>query len=80
MYSHLRIEWTRRLSQRSPVTVHLEAEIDSLFWPRLRIQVILLWFEAFCFHIDGVRTGFSCGKLNRPVIGTRARRSPVSLF
>src|ERR1700676_2427326 len=56
----------------------LESEIDSLLLAQgSGYSVILLWFEAFCFHLDGVRTGFQLRKVESArVICTRA--SPQS--
>src|ERR1700681_4306887 len=56
----------------------LESEIDSLLLAQgSGYSVILLWFEAFCFHLDGVRTGFQLRKVESArVIGTRV--SPQS--
>src|ERR1700688_4221253 len=56
----------------------LESEVDSLLLAQgSGYSHILLWFEAFCFHLDGVRTGFQLRKVESArVIGTRV--SPQS--
>src|ERR1700676_1489207 len=56
----------------------LESEIDSLLLAQGGgYSHILLWFKAFCFHLDGVRTGFQLRKVESArAIGTRA--SPQS--
>src|ERR1700676_279114 len=57
---------------------NLESEIDSLLLAQgSGYSVILLWFEAFYFHLDGVRAGFQLRKAESArAIGTRA--SPQS--
>src|SRR6202166_5329330 len=57
---------------------NLESEIDSLLLAQgSGYGVVLLWFEAFSFHLDSVRTGLQLRKVESArVIGTRA--SPQS--
>src|ERR1700731_1539981 len=60
---------------------NLKSEIDSLLLAQgSGYSHILLWFKAFCFHLDGVRTGFQLRKVESArVIGTRASPEPSLL-
>src|ERR1700676_4355942 len=59
----------------------LESEIDSLLLAQGGgYSHIVLWFKAFCFHLDGVRTGFQLRKVESArVIGTRVSPQPSLL-
>ncbi len=59
----------------------LKSEIDSLLLTQgSGYSHILLWFEAFCFHLDGVHTGFQLRKVESArVISTRASPEPSLL-